>query len=81
MLLKWKADFGSTLDSCVILGASSVSSKPPIGPWSGGGDGDALLSRRRNLLLDLCFFNSARTRASGRWNLLALVQRFYEPTS
>jgi hypothetical protein len=28
MLLKWKADFGSTLGSCVILGASSVSSKP-----------------------------------------------------
>ncbi|GFP81170.1 F-box protein at5g46170 [Phtheirospermum japonicum] len=24
VLLKWKADFGSTLDSCVILGASSV---------------------------------------------------------
>ncbi|RCV27538.1 hypothetical protein SEVIR_5G336800v4 [Setaria viridis] len=27
VLLKWKADFGSTLGSCVILGASSVSSK------------------------------------------------------
>jgi hypothetical protein len=27
------------------------------------------------------FFISARTRASGRRNLLALVQRFYEPTS
>jgi len=27
VLLKWKADFGSTLDSCVILGASSLSSK------------------------------------------------------
>lgn len=27
VLLKWKADFGSTLDSCVILGASSSSSK------------------------------------------------------
>ncbi|KAL6614428.1 hypothetical protein ACP70R_036698 [Stipagrostis hirtigluma subsp. patula] len=29
VLLKWKADFGSTLGSCVILGASSVSSTPP----------------------------------------------------
>lgn len=28
VLLKWKADFGSTLGSCVILGASSVTSKP-----------------------------------------------------
>jgi hypothetical protein len=28
ILLKWNADFGSTLGSCVILGASSVSSKP-----------------------------------------------------
>lgn len=25
VLLKWRADFGSTLDNCVILGASSVS--------------------------------------------------------
>ncbi|KAJ1296450.1 hypothetical protein BS78_01G301400 [Paspalum vaginatum] len=31
VLLKWKADFGSILGSCVILGASSVSSKPPSG--------------------------------------------------
>jgi hypothetical protein len=31
VLLKWKADFGSTLVSCVILGASSISSKPPTG--------------------------------------------------
>ena len=33
------------------------------------------------VLLDVCFFNSARTRASDRWNLLALVQRFYKLTS
>ncbi|KAG8055260.1 hypothetical protein GUJ93_ZPchr0001g30105 [Zizania palustris] len=32
VLLKWKADFGSTLGSCVILGASSVSSKPSPPP-------------------------------------------------
>ncbi|THU74891.1 hypothetical protein C4D60_Mb04t38190 [Musa balbisiana] len=34
-LLKWRADFGSTLHSCVILGASSAvssSSMPPISP-------------------------------------------------
>jgi hypothetical protein len=29
VLLRWKADFGSTLRSCVILGASSVSPNPP----------------------------------------------------
>ncbi|KAL2547435.1 Protein transport protein SEC16B-like protein [Forsythia ovata] len=28
-LFKWKADFGSTLDNCVILGASSMASNPP----------------------------------------------------
>ncbi|KAF6150591.1 hypothetical protein GIB67_022203 [Kingdonia uniflora] len=28
VLLKWRADFGSTLDNCVILGASSVISAP-----------------------------------------------------
>jgi hypothetical protein len=32
VLLKWKANFGSTLGSCVILGTASVSSKPPTGP-------------------------------------------------
>ena len=35
VLLKWKDDFGSTLDSCVILGASSLSSKSQsLGPNS-----------------------------------------------
>ena len=80
MLLKWEANFGSTLSSCVILGASSVSSKPPIGPWSDGGKGDALL-----LAAGTCCWTCASTRQgrvlSGRWNLLALVQRFFEPTS
>ncbi|KAL3522782.1 hypothetical protein ACH5RR_015616 [Cinchona calisaya] len=27
VLLKWRADFGSTLDNCVILGASSITSR------------------------------------------------------
>eukprot|EP00268_Persea_americana_P034832 TRINITY_DN3442_c0_g1_i1.p1 TRINITY_DN3442_c0_g1~~TRINITY_DN3442_c0_g1_i1.p1 ORF type:complete len:384 (+),score=29.75 TRINITY_DN3442_c0_g1_i1:371-1522(+) len=39
VLLKWKADFGSTLDSCIILGASSVlapGAKSPIGRESEG---------------------------------------------
>ncbi|KAK3135122.1 hypothetical protein QOZ80_5BG0414860 [Eleusine coracana subsp. coracana] len=35
VMLKWKADFGSTLGSCVILGASSAS------PSSGGSDAGA----------------------------------------
>ncbi|XP_010549497.1 PREDICTED: F-box protein At1g30200 [Tarenaya hassleriana] len=30
VLLKWRADFGSTLDNCVILGASSVSRANPV---------------------------------------------------
>ncbi|KAG9159405.1 hypothetical protein Leryth_010952 [Lithospermum erythrorhizon] len=29
VLLKWRADFGSTLDSCVILGAASVTQRNP----------------------------------------------------
>jgi len=74
VLLKWKADFGSTLGSCVILDASSVAM---VRRWRRR----CAASGRRNLLLDVCFFNSARMRASGRWNLLALVQQFYEPTS
>ncbi|PWZ17866.1 F-box protein [Zea mays] len=36
VMLKWKADFGSTLGSCVILGASSASPSPS--PSSAGSD-------------------------------------------
>ncbi|KAL2502051.1 F-box protein [Forsythia ovata] len=35
ILLKWKADFGSTLDNCVILGASSVSQIAKSNEFSG----------------------------------------------
>ncbi|WOL08941.1 F-box protein [Canna indica] len=34
VLLKWKAEFGSTLDSCVVLGAASVLSSSSILPKS-----------------------------------------------
>lgn len=34
VLLKWRADFGSTLDNCVILGASSVIQRGPNKPSS-----------------------------------------------
>uniref|UniRef100_A0A803QEK8 F-box domain-containing protein n=1 Tax=Cannabis sativa TaxID=3483 RepID=A0A803QEK8_CANSA len=37
VLLKWRADFGSTLDNCVILGASSVISPGSMKPSIGGG--------------------------------------------
>ncbi|XP_077253857.1 F-box protein At5g46170-like [Tasmannia lanceolata] len=43
VLLKWKADFGSTLDSCVILGASSVlfsGAKSPAGEGVCGNGGE-----------------------------------------
>ncbi|XP_047338115.1 F-box protein At5g46170-like [Impatiens glandulifera] len=32
VLLKWRADFGSTLDNCLILGASSVIQPNPVKP-------------------------------------------------
>ncbi|XP_028764975.1 F-box protein At5g46170 [Neltuma alba] len=41
VLLKWRADFGSTLDNCVILGASSVVYPGPtksLCPQEGGSD-------------------------------------------
>lgn len=40
VLLKWRADFGSTLDDCVILGASSVIY--PGKPLNSDGNSDAL---------------------------------------
>ncbi|KAI3818435.1 hypothetical protein L1987_12242 [Smallanthus sonchifolius] len=40
VLLKWRADFGSTLDNCVILGASSVIHPQVIAPSETNFDGD-----------------------------------------
>ncbi|GAB4829372.1 hypothetical protein Ancab_019043 [Ancistrocladus abbreviatus] len=43
VLLKWRADFGSTLDNCVILGASSaVYSAKPIQYLENGGNSDVI---------------------------------------
>lgn len=39
VLLKWRADFGSTLDNCVILGASSVIYSNPSKNLDNNGDG------------------------------------------
>ncbi|KAK4796334.1 hypothetical protein SAY86_028660 [Trapa natans] len=39
VLLKWRADFGSTLDNCVILGASSVIHSKAAAGLDGGSDG------------------------------------------
>jgi hypothetical protein len=38
VMLKWKADFGSTLGSCVILGASSASASASVSPSSADSD-------------------------------------------
>ncbi|XP_042478698.1 F-box protein At5g46170-like [Macadamia integrifolia] len=38
VLLRWRADFGSTLDNCAILGASSVLSPGTAKSDTGGGD-------------------------------------------
>ncbi|KAF8715838.1 hypothetical protein HU200_026791 [Digitaria exilis] len=46
VMLKWKADFGSTLGSCVILGASSVSSSP-AGSSDGASSAPSVESGRR----------------------------------
>lgn len=54
VLLKWRADFGSTLDNCVILGASSVIYSPKAGQLSENGvNGDAIaLSNGGNGVVD-----------------------------
>ncbi|KAG6526235.1 F-box protein At5g46170-like [Zingiber officinale] len=41
VLLKWKAEFGSTLDSCVILGAASVLSSTSLSPISSNPSSDS----------------------------------------
>ncbi|PON82373.1 F-box domain containing protein [Trema orientale] len=52
VLLKWRADFGSTLDNCVILGASSVispgSSKASGGVQDNGAAADGVCSNNSN---------------------------------
>ncbi|OIW14025.1 hypothetical protein TanjilG_11370 [Lupinus angustifolius] len=44
VLLKWRADFGSTLDNCVILGASSVIHPKPENGVAFNASADALCS-------------------------------------
>nr|GMD06706.1 F-box protein At5g46170-like [Ipomoea batatas] len=43
VLLKWRADFGSTLDNCVILGASSVTHPSPSPSPAGNNNNNTLI--------------------------------------
>ncbi|CAL9771891.1 unnamed protein product [Musa acuminata subsp. burmannicoides] len=86
VLLKWKAEFGSTLDSCLILSASSVLSSSSISPKSsspnsnpsfqdacGGDDGGSIpesFYTNGNLKLRVFWTISSLIAASARHYLL-----------
>ncbi|CAL9104004.1 unnamed protein product [Musa textilis] len=68
ILLKWRADFGSTLESCVILGASSVALSSSISPNSSnvcGGDD------RRSI--PESFYNDGSLKRRVVWTISSLI--------
>ncbi|XP_008794503.1 F-box protein At5g46170 [Phoenix dactylifera] len=76
VLLKWKADFGSTLDSCVILGASSIVSpnssnpNPSIQDACSGDDSGSIPEFNGTLKLRVLWTISSLIAASARHYLL-----------
>ncbi|RWW26524.1 hypothetical protein GW17_00009081 [Ensete ventricosum] len=68
VLLKWKADFGSTLESCVTLGASSVALPSSISPNSSnvcGGDDCRSIPES--------FYNDGSLKRRVAWTISSLI--------
>lgn len=72
VLLKWKADFGSTLDSCVILGASSVLS-PGSKSASVGRDGDGICTGDENGSIPESFYTNGGLKVRVVWTISSLI--------
>ncbi|KAJ4746257.1 F-box protein [Rhynchospora pubera] len=79
VLLKWKAGFGSTLETCVVLGASSVSSKPENpNPSSCNKTGEEEAINNAILKLRIIWTISALIAASSRHYLLEKIVSGHE---
>lgn len=78
VLLKWRADFGSTLDNCVILGASSVINPPGTGKFSvlqesGAYNGDGLCGADDNGSIPESFYTNGGLKLRVVWTISSLI--------
>ncbi|KAK9093372.1 hypothetical protein Syun_028283 [Stephania yunnanensis] len=80
VLLKWRADFGSTLDNCVILGASSVihptNNVPAVGTNNKGssiGNGDDNGNSDDNGGIPDSFYTSGGLKLRVVWTISSLI--------
>lgn len=78
VLLKWRADFGSTLDNCVILGASSVINPPGTGKFSvlqesGAYSGDGLCGADDNGSIPESFYTNGSLKLRVVWTISSLI--------
>ncbi|CAI9788004.1 unnamed protein product [Fraxinus pennsylvanica] len=79
ILLKWKADFGSTLDNCVILGASSVSQTAKSNEFSGActvnndNNGNNIGAENDNGSIPESFYTNGGLKLRVVWTISSLI--------
>ncbi|CAA2958644.1 F-box protein At5g46170-like [Olea europaea var. sylvestris] len=79
ILLKWKADFGSTLDNCVILGASSVSQTVKNSEFSGActvnndNNGNSIGAENDNGSIPEPFYTNGGLKVRVVWTISSLI--------
>ncbi|KAL6206877.1 hypothetical protein ACLB2K_024123 [Fragaria x ananassa] len=77
VLLKWRADFGSTLDNCVILGASSViqpgPNHKPNDVAVSGGDGVCAANAEDNGSIPDSFYTNGGLKLRVVWTISSLI--------
>ncbi|PKA62002.1 F-box protein [Apostasia shenzhenica] len=74
ILLKWKADFGSTLDSCVILGASSVISSTSVSlKPANSNPADDLCGLEDNGSIPESFYSNGGLKLRVVWTISSLI--------
>ncbi|KAK3432767.1 hypothetical protein EUGRSUZ_D00286 [Eucalyptus grandis] len=74
ILLKWRADFGSTLDNCVILGASSVVQSGPVKNLVGSENGtDAGCANDDNGSIPESFYTNGGLKLRVVWTISSLI--------
>ncbi|KAF8030963.1 hypothetical protein BT93_D0221 [Corymbia citriodora subsp. variegata] len=74
ILLKWRADFGSTLDNCVILGASSVVRPGPFKNLVGFENGtDAGCANDDNGSIPESFYTNGGLKLRVVWTISSLI--------
>ncbi|CAH9113471.1 unnamed protein product [Cuscuta europaea] len=73
VLLKWRADFGSTLDNCVILGASSVTHRTTTGHQIATRDEQSEVNTDNNGSIPESFYTSGGLKLRVVWTISSLI--------